>query len=158
MTPPTFTEVENWLKRLPAMVVADVEQVPDRNAQFNFLVRDGSDRSVNVIAQQKDGPLLVGANATLDDETLDAVRRHGDQFHLELSAVLTNTPGIYSYTDTAGQSVSFDEFDTISLRHWIYPDGLSEHELNTTVIDTFQTLAFIESCAQRLPSRQEKVA
>ena len=153
-----YTDVENWLGRLPGLVIASIEQVPDSDAEYNFLVRDEAGRSVNVIRTEDDGPLLIGANLTFDDQVLAAVQRNADRFHVAVGSVLTNTPGAHSYTNEHGQSVPEDDFTTISLRHWIYPDGLTEHELNSTIIEFLQTMAYIQGTASRLVEDPELLA
>lgn len=154
----TYSDVENWLQRLPGLVISGVEQVPDANVEFNFLVRDEGGRSVNVIRTTEDGPILIGANLTFDDQVLDAIERNPDRFHVAVGNVLASTPGAHTYTDEHGQSVPEDEFTTLSLRHWIYPDGLSEHELNSTIIEILQTMAYIQGTASRLVEDPELLA
>lgn len=153
-----YSDVENWLSHLPGLVIASVEQVPDADADYNFLVRDEAGRSINVIRSHSDGPLLIGANLTFDQQVLDAIQRNPDRFHVTVGSVLTSTPGAHSYTDEHGQSVPEDEFTTISLRHWIYPDGLSEHALNTAIIEFLETMAYIQGTASRLVEDPELLA
>ena len=153
-----YSDVENWLGRLPGLVISSVEQVPDANVEYNFLVQDEAGRSVNVIRTMDDGPILIGANLTFDDQVLDAIERNPDRFHVAVGNVLANTPGAHSFTDEHGQSVPEDEFTTLSLRHWIYPDGLSEHELNSAIIDFLQTMAYIQGTASRLVEDPELLA
>lgn len=151
----SFSDVEQWLHDLPEQVITDVEQISDRQAEFNFVVQEGSGLSVNTVYPEKGGPLLVGTNMTLGGDALEAVHDQRDRFFTEIGSVLTNTPGVYGYTDENENHVPDEEFDTVVLRHWIYPDGLTQHELNTSVIDMLNAVTYVRDSASRLASEPD---
>lgn len=139
----SFSDVEAWLDALPEMVFRDVEQVPDSNATFNFRVKEASGLVVHVFQPSSKEQVVVAMNLTFDGDELRAVHENRDQFMSKISSVLANSPGVYGYTDENGNQVPDDEFNTVALRHWIYPDGLTEQKLNETVIDMISAAAFV---------------
>lgn len=150
-----YSDIERWLNELPEMVVADVEQISDRTAEFNFLVREGSGMSVNVIYPEKGAPLVVGTNCTLGGDSLEAVHDQRERFFAEIGSVLTNAPGVYGYTDEEENNVPDEEFTTVVLRHWIYPDGLTQHELATSVIEMLNAATYVRDSANRLANEPD---
>lgn len=150
-----YSEVERWLEELPETFVRNVETVPDGSVDFNFLVETPR-LSVHVKREQREGPLVIAADLALEDDALEAVREHHAQFVKEVDAVLTNAPGITSYTDERGNPAPDDEFTTVSLRHWIYPDGATQHEVSNAVIDVITAASYVRDTANRIvdePSR-----
>lgn len=145
----SFSDVEGWLQQLPAEVITNVEQIPDNSAQFNFIVETGS-LNVNVALPERDGPLLIGTQATLGGDLIDAVHEQRTRFFAEIEAVLTNAPGIYAFTDENGDSVSNEEFTTVTLRYWVYPDGATQHSVVNGILDILSAVSYVRDTANRM--------
>lgn len=142
--------METWLEDLPAEVFDRVGRVDDPTGTFNFVVEEGSGVVVNVAHPGEGEPILIGTDVTFRGEPLDAVHAQRERFFTEVGSVLTNAPGIYAYTDEDGNRVPNEDFTTVSLRHWIYPAGISQHEVLTGLIDIFNAAAYVRDCAARL--------
>jgi len=145
----SFSDVETWLEELPELVFHEVEQVADPEAQFNFVVKS-SGLTINIVQPENGGPLMIGTNLTLDGPMLDAVHQQRERFFAEIGSVLTNAPGIYSYADADGNDVPSEEFTTVVLRHWIYPNQLSQGKLTTDIIDILNAATYVRDTAGRI--------
>lgn len=149
------SDIERWLADLPDMVVTNVERITDQHARFNFVVEEGAGLHLNVAQREAGGPVIVGTNCVLTGQALSAVREQRSRFFAEVGAVLTNAPGIYAYTDADGNAVPEDEFEAVTLRQWIYLDGLTQHELATAIIDLLNAAAYIRDTANRLAAEPD---
>lgn len=144
-----YSDVEEWLDD-ELQIINSVERVQDRNTRFNVKVHH-QELALHVFKSERGRPLELATRITLRDEMLATIRGpRRQQFMTEVESVLTTTPGVHAFTDESGQSVPTDEFTTVTLRHWIYPDGASQHTLMTAVIDMLTSLAYIRDTANRI--------
>ncbi len=142
--------MEAWLEDLPGEVFDRIGRVDDPQGTFNFVIEEGSGVVVNVAHRGAGEPILIGTDVTFRGEALEAVHEQRERFFAEVGSVLTNAPGIYAYTDEEGNRVPNDEFTTVSLRHWIYPDGIGQHAVLSGLIDIFNAAAYVRDSAGRL--------
>ncbi|MDZ7730545.1 MAG: hypothetical protein U5K37_06010 [Natrialbaceae archaeon] len=141
--------IDGWIDRTHPMV-AEVDLFDEDPVEYNFRVSNGS-LAVHVIKEAADSPLLLACRLTMGGELLETVRDgRRDQFFGEITSVLTNTPGTHSFTDEDGQTVDQDAFTTVSLKHWIYPDGASQDELMRSIVDMMTSIAYVKQTASRI--------
>ena len=143
------SEVERWLNDLPEIVVQTVERRANGEAEFHFVAHAERPKA-NVIKRERDGPLLVAANVTFGAGVLEAIRHQQERFFGEVESVLTNAPGIYSFTDGTGSSVPNDRFTTVAIRYWVYPDGATKHAVVNGVLDVLGTASYVKDTASRI--------
>ncbi|MFB6126998.1 MAG: hypothetical protein ABEJ79_06880 [Halolamina sp.] len=144
----SYTDVEQWLGELPVDVFREVEKITDRDAQFNFIVRT-SNLEVSVIQRRNGGPLMIATNMTLGGEALEAVHERRTAFFGDVGDVLATAPGLYAYTDESGDPVPNEEFSTVSVKTWIYPDGLSQDRLTSDIIEVVSAITYVQDAARR---------
>jgi hypothetical protein len=150
----TESDVREWLADLPEMVSGGTQCQPEPHAQFKFVV-DASGFPITVYRVEPDGPLVIAVNLTLGGNVLEAVHDQRDRFFAEVGSVLTNSPGIYAYTDDQENNVPDEEFSTVVIRHWIYPDSLGQHRVTTDIIDIVNAATYVRDTAERLKTQPD---
>ena len=141
--------IEEWLEGLPTSLVDRVSHVDAEAEHRNYKVTSGG-LSVNVIQTRPRDPIKVGTNVTFGEQLLAAIHDQRDRFVAEISSVLTNSSGIHVFTENGNKPDDEADFDGITLRYWIYPDGATQHELNNAVMDQLMQAQYIRDTAKRI--------
>ncbi|MDY7081149.1 MAG: hypothetical protein SXQ77_01775 [Halobacteria archaeon] len=66
-------------------------------------------------------------------------------FLSQIAAVLTNSPGLYRFTDGQGNDVDFGDLRAVRVEHRIYPDGFTQHNLMNSIFDVVQALYYVRT-------------
>lgn len=82
----------------------EVEEVTDRDARFDFIVRTTSPE-VSVIQRRDGGPAMIATNVPLGGEAMDAVHERRTEFFGDVGDVSATAPGLRAYTDESGDPV-----------------------------------------------------
>jgi len=144
-----FQEIQDFIDENNP-VIDHYEQVPAKEAEYHFVVHHAN-LSVNVVKGERGGPILILSRMGLAEDALDVLHDSRQlQFRGEMAAVLANAPGTHSFTDTEGNSVSMDEFTTVEIRSWVYPDGANQHTIMNAIIDTLSSLTYIQDTQNRI--------
>ena len=131
--------------------IKQYQQVQDPAAEYNFAIESSGGIVIHVIKNRPAGPLEILGRVFLPNDVLQVVRGSRQlQFMGEIGAVLVNAPGVHRYIDQNENTVSIDQFEGVELRHWIYPDGVSQHGLMTAIVDFVTALSYIPNTAHRI--------
>lgn len=144
------SDVEAWLDE-EHPVIDTVEQIHGTEAEYHFAVRTDN-LLINVVKRDAQGPLILGAEASLMEDHISAVREAQDEIFPKIESVLTTGPGVYAFTDGDGNPVDIDEVRAVMVRHWIYPDGASQHAIMTAIVDIVSSLLFVQGSINHLLS------
>ncbi|MDY6780002.1 MAG: DUF2299 family protein, partial [Halobacteria archaeon] len=119
-------------------IVEEVEVVPEPDTLFNISMNVGG-MGVHVVREDDDAPVLTVGVMVIDDQLLDTFRDLSESqrmnFLSQIGAVLTNSPGLYRFTDTEGNDVPYNELEAVRVEHRLYPDGFSQNALMNSVFD-----------------------
>jgi hypothetical protein len=134
--------VEDWLDNHH---FDDYEREVREDGYFEFRIQtDDSEEMVVQLFQQ--GLRIYGEYELPADRILMIMERPADRRRLktEIEAVLTNAPGAFDYFDDDGNSCNFEEMRGVRFEYRLYPDGLSQHELNNGLLSIDQALHYVE--------------
>lgn len=140
--------IDAWLDETHP-VVDEVTEQTDGDADLHFVVRNQS-IGINVIRREEGGPLVIGAEATLGQFQLAAVAEGGEPYVPQIESILASAPGIYAFTDGTGRPVPDEDATAVMIRHWIYPDGATQHAVMTAVVDIVSALLSVQGTMERL--------
>lgn len=139
---------EAVLDNLDGAMVEDVEEIEEPGTVFNVAATIGG-MGIHIVREREDGPLLVVGAMALDGEHLEIFRELSDaqrmNFLSQIGAVLTNSPGLYRFTDGGGNDVPYDDLEAVRIEHRIYPDGFGEHTLMNGLFDVVQALYYVKT-------------
>jgi hypothetical protein len=144
-----YTEIGTWLSDLPDGLVASVGQASEPDAAFAFVVR-ADPVDVTVAAPDAEGPLVIRSTLTFSAEVRAAIQRDPDRFLTEARPVLASTPGIHRLTDGEGSDVDAESLSAVRLRHYVYPDAASKHEVLTGVLDLMSATRHLQRTGKRM--------
>lgn len=140
----TPEQIHDWID---SELVESIDVHPDASAAFNYTV-DMSNLVIHVLRRQPGGPVLIGQEIVYDEEIQ---RRVGDldpavrnELVARVRETLTEVPVIYGFRNEEGQNVVFGDMSRIFLEYRIYPDGLSQHELNRGLVDVWKAMRYLD--------------
>ena len=143
----TITQ-EKVLEHLDSQVVDVIETVSDEEIEFNISLNVGG-MGAHVIREKEDGPLIVVGVIRLEGEHLDLFMDLSENQRMnylsQIGAVLTNSPGLYRFTDGEGNDVDYDMLQAVRVEDRIYPDGFSQDRLMNSVYDLIQALYYVKT-------------
>lgn len=133
---------------LDTRMVEDVEEIDEPGTVFNVGMTVGG-MGIHLVQDHGGGPLIVVGAMALDGEHLETFQRLSDSqrmnFLSQIGAVLTNSPGLYRFTDGAGNDVPYDDLEAVRIEHRIYPDGFSQDRMMNGVFDVVQALYYVKT-------------
>lgn len=141
--------VERWLDEDLLDEVSEIEVDKDEDVDYKFGVMFAG-LGLNIIKRKsgsESSPLLIASKMELSREHLDTFSRlsgvQRNDIISQIGAVLTNSPGIYRFTDGMGNDVDFESLRAIRIEHRIYPDSLSQDRLMNSIIDVVNALVYV---------------
>lgn len=155
-TVPDRETVRNWIDR---DIVQQIEEVSDPGEEFNYLVQlSGMNFHVGKAAES--GSLSIASTIEFDPETLALLMAEQDTRRTLLTHfenVLTTAPGWYTFVDAdGGMGCTFREMRSIRLEYRIYPDGATQHELMTGLIDMANALVFLRDMITEMAANADQ--
>lgn len=140
--------VDAVMDHLDHQMVEGVEEIDEPGTEFNVGMTVGG-MGVHLVQDQPSGPLLVVGAMALDGEHLETFRELSDSqrmnFLSQIGAVLTNSPGLYRFTDGAGNDVPYDQLEAVRIEHRIYPDAFGQDRMMNGVFDVVQALYYVKT-------------
>jgi hypothetical protein len=140
--------VEDWLDNHH---FDEYEREVREDGYFEFRIQtEDSEEMVVQLFQQ--GLRIYGEYELPADRILMIMERPADRRRLktEIEAVLTNAPGAFDYFDDNGESCNFEEMRGVRFEYRLYPDGLSQHELNNGLLSIDQALHYVEKRVKQM--------
>lgn len=140
-----YGDIRAWIDD---SLVETVEQVPDSNADYNFQV-ELSGMPIHVASPLDSDGLLIAGQAIPAGEVKETFtelsQQDLDRLQARLEETLNNSRGIYRYQTEGGQDCEFKDLHHVRIEHRIYPDGATQHELMTSILDVIKSLNFIQN-------------
>lgn len=146
--------VEDWLDK-HHFDNYEKEVLDNGYFEFNIQIIDDTELAVQLFEQ---GIRVYGEYEPPADRVLMIMERKRDRNNLktEIEAVLTNAPGAYDYFDDKGESCSFEQMRGVRFEYRLYPDGLSQHELNNGLLSIEQALTYVENRVEQMATNIEE--
>ncbi|MFB6282523.1 MAG: DUF2299 family protein [Halobacteria archaeon] len=139
---------ERVVDYLDDQVVDVIETVSEQGIEFNVSLNVGG-MGAHIIRERDDGPLIVVGVIRLEGEHLelfmDLSENQRMNYLSQIGAVLTNSPGLYRFTDGEGNDVDYGRLEAVRVEDRIYPDGFSQDRLMNSVYDLIQSLYYVKT-------------
>lgn len=145
-------QVYNWIDE---ELVDNVDQVPDEEAIFNFAI-EMSNIIIHVVRRTPTGPLIVGQQIEYDDQIRSRIQELSQAEKSDLVTrireTLTTVPGVYGFHDKRGNNVKFEDMHRVFLEHRIYSDAIEQQALNSSLIDVWKALRYLDDIMSLMDS------
>ncbi|WP_147441183.1 hypothetical protein [Halorubrum sp. Atlit-26R] len=140
--------VEDWLDNYH---FEEYELKEQDNGYFEFHIQNIDDGEM-VVQIFEQGLRVFGEYELPADKILMIMERPQDRERLktEIEAVLTNAPGGFDYFDDEGESCGFEDMRGVRFEYRLYPDGLSQHELNNGLLSIEQAIEYVDNRVEQM--------